>query len=80
MSSTYSLKNLDVLDSTRERMEFMKDLVLSSDGKHWREIKDINNPFVPKKLNDVLKKCLAFNPEERYENGGRLVCDLRKLI
>lgn len=65
---------------TGERMEFMKDLVLSPDGKHWRNIKEINNPFIPKKLNDILKKCLSFDPDERYENGGRLVCDLRKLI
>ena len=53
----------------------MKESATQLDG-YW----DINNPFVPKKLNDVLKKCLAFDPEERYENGGRLVCDLRKLI
>lgn len=65
---------------TGKRMDFMEDLVLSQDGKHWKEIKEIDNPFVTKKLNDVLKKCLAYDPEERYESGGRLICDLRKLI
>ncbi len=65
---------------TGERLEFVKDLVLSPDTESWNEIKKINNPFVPEKLNDVLKKCLSYNPEKRYEDGGKLVCDLRKLI
>lgn len=65
---------------TGKRMEFMKDLVLNADGESWREIKKIDNPFVPEKLNDILRKCLSYSPENRYENGGRLVCDLRKLI
>ena len=65
---------------TGQRMEFMKDLILSPDSDSWKEIKEINNPYVPSGLNDVLRKCLSYNPDNRYENGGKLVCDLRKLI
>lgn len=63
-----------------KKLRFGMELIADVNSNKWRNIPDMDNPNVPKTLNAVLKKCLAFNPKERYANGGEIAWQIKKII
>ena len=62
------------------RLEFGNHLVLNEAKTEWRSIPVIDNPNVPGEANEILKKCLAYNPKNRFANGGEIEWQIRKII
>ena len=60
------------------RLKFLEDLVLDPAKSEWKNIPDIKNPYVNRQVNNVIKKCLAYDPKNRYKNGERIEWELKK--
>lgn len=63
-----------------KKLELGRHLIPDASGIKWQSIPEIDNPSVPKAANDILKKCLAFCPKDRFSNGGEIECQIRKII
>lgn len=57
-----------------------QDLVWDRQTNNWKSIPKLTNPNLPPQADEILKKCLAFNPRERFNNGGEIACQIRKIL
>jgi len=65
-----------------EKLIFGQHLILDIKNNQWKnipKISDINKNITPE-IDQIFKKCIAFNPQERFNDGGEILCQLRKII
>lgn len=57
-----------------------QDLVWDKTTNNWKSIPALDNPNLSSLADQIIKKCLAFNPKERFNNGGEIACQIKKLL
>lgn len=65
-----------------KKLNFGEHLVLDIECLKWKSIPKISdiNKNVDKQIDLIFEKCIAFNPNERFNNGGEILCQIRKIV
>ena len=53
---------------------FGETLILDKQKNEWQSIPKISsvNPNVDKSIDEILEKCIAYNPQQRLKDGGKI--------